>query len=52
MNHSDGSVTAVYDRHSYLPEKRKALDLWARHIESIVSGTKDDNVVPIRGKNE
>lgn len=52
LNHSDGSVTAVYDRHSYLPEKRKALDLWARHIESIVSGTKDDNVVPIRGKNE
>lgn len=52
LNHSDGSVTAVYDRHTYLPETRKALDLWARHVESIVNGVKDDNVLPLRGKNE
>jgi integrase len=25
-------VTSVYDRHSYLPEKREALEIWARHV--------------------
>lgn len=28
-------VTGIYDRHSYLPEKRAALDLWARHLEGL-----------------
>lgn len=30
---SDGAaVTGVYDRHTYVPEKRRALELWAGHI--------------------
>lgn len=29
LNHKDKSVTATYDRHSYLPEKRAALKAWA-----------------------
>lgn len=30
---SDGAaVTGVYDRHTYVPEKRKALELWAGHL--------------------
>ncbi len=29
----DGAaVTAVYDRNDYLPQKRAALEAWARHI--------------------
>lgn len=28
-------VTSIYDRHSYLPEKRAALDLWAGHLETL-----------------
>ncbi|WP_313454115.1 integrase arm-type DNA-binding domain-containing protein [Brevundimonas sp.] len=32
-------VTGIYDRHSYLPEKRAALDLWARHLEGLESRT-------------
>lgn len=36
LNHTDTSVTGVYDRYSYLPEKRKALgDLWAE-VQRIV----------------
>lgn len=30
---SDGAaVTGVYDRHTYVPEKRRALELWAGHV--------------------
>lgn len=30
----------VYDRHSYDPEKRTALEAWGRRLEAIVSGEK------------
>ena len=33
------SVTKVYDRNQYLPEKRRALDAWAALLPEIVSGT-------------
>ncbi len=26
------AVTGVYDRHTYVPEKRKALEVWANHL--------------------
>lgn len=35
LNHSDPSVTGVYDRHAYLPEKREALNLWADKLARI-----------------
>ena len=37
LGHSDGSVTGVYDRWEYLGEKRAALELWDRHVRSLVS---------------
>jgi integrase len=37
LNHADSSVTAVYDRTSYLPEMRGALEQWARWVESIAA---------------
>lgn len=37
LNHADPTVTAVDDRHSYLPEMRAALDLWGSRVEEIVS---------------
>ena len=40
LNHVEPGVTAVYDRHSYDQEKRKALNAWARKLESIISGKK------------
>ncbi len=37
LNHAERDVTAIYDRHSYDPEKRTALDAWGRRLEALVS---------------
>ena len=47
FNHSEGGVTEIYDRHSYLPEKRRALDAWARKLGSILRPVDGDNVVTL-----
>ncbi len=36
LNHADRSVTAIYDRHSYLPEKRHGLETWASQLVGLV----------------
>jgi integrase len=38
LNHSDSSVTARYDRHDYVDEKRDALNQWAKHIDAVLAG--------------
>ncbi|MFB0935039.1 MAG: tyrosine-type recombinase/integrase [Propionivibrio sp.] len=35
LNHSLGGLVAVYDKHDYLPERRRALELWAAKLGSI-----------------
>jgi integrase len=46
LNHTESSITAVYDRHSYDAEKRQALEVWAVRLEQIVTGrTADANKV-------
>ena len=48
LNHSDKSVTAIYDRYDYAQEKRRALERWAERLSQIVTGAKPaGNVVPI-----
>lgn len=47
LNHGERDVTAVYDRHSYDPEKRTALDAWGRRLETILVGKKPAEVVPL-----
>lgn len=50
LNHSAAGmagVTAIYDRHSYLEEKRHALEAWARKLAGVV-GPADEKVVPLR----
>ena len=37
LNHIESGITAVYDRHSYDQEKRKALDLWGDKLRKIIS---------------
>ena len=49
MNHKEVGVTKIYDRHSYLPEKRRALETWSRKLASIIRPGDDDRVVPLRG---
>lgn len=41
LNHVETGVTAVYDRHSYDDEKRRALKAWSMRLQEIIS----DNVV-------
>ncbi len=36
LNHADPSVTAVYDRYQYGPEKRRALDAWSNRLRNIL----------------
>ena len=42
LSHSrgDSGIAAVYNRHSYLPQMREALELWANRIQKITSGKK------------
>jgi integrase len=35
LNHSDRSVTGIYDRHSYLNETRHALERWSARLAAI-----------------
>ena len=45
LNHAEPGVTAVYDRHSYDTEKRKALMAWSKKLDTIVEKKKEGKVV-------
>jgi integrase len=50
VNHKSGSfrgIVGTYQRHSFLDEKRKALEVWASFVQSTVSGKKPANVIPL-----
>ena len=52
LNHSLGGLVAVYDKHDYLTERRKALELWSAKTAALEKG-EAFNVVPIkRAANE
>ena len=49
LNHTDSSVTGVYDRYEYGPEKRHALEAWGGRLQEIISGkAAQGNVVALR----
>jgi hypothetical protein len=37
LNHVERGITRVYDRHSYDPEKRQALQAWGDFLGQLVS---------------
>lgn len=46
LNHAPKGVTAtVYDRHAYVPEKRRALELWANRLGEMVG--QSPKVIPM-----
>jgi integrase len=47
LNHSLGGLIAVYDRSDYLPQRRRALELWAAKLSSIEAG-EVFKVVPLK----
>ena len=53
LNHASGSragIVSVYQKYQYGDEKRAALDLWAAHVEGIVSGQAADVIALRRAK--
>ena len=52
LNHRTGAiqgVAAIYNRHAYLDERRRALDAWESHVLAILEGrTAGANVVSLR----
>jgi integrase len=49
LAHRPPGIVATYDGHSYLDEKREALEAWAQHIASIVE-PQPAKVVKLRGR--
>lgn len=47
LNHAEQEVTAVYDRHRYDAEKRRALELWGQRLAAIIDGRDDGNIVSL-----
>lgn len=47
LGHADPSILKVYDRYAAEPEKRQALEKWAKHIEKILA---ENEAVPINGR--
>lgn len=37
LNHEDGKVDRIYNRHEYLAEKREALEKWGQHLMTLVA---------------
>ena len=48
LGHTVRSVTGVYDRHSYDPEKKKASEKWGRELKTITTGKAAEKVIQIR----
>jgi integrase len=46
LNHVERGVTRVYDRHSYDPEKRAALDWWGTKLQAILENKDGAKVLP------
>lgn len=47
LNHTDRTVTATYDQHSYDDQKRQALMRWSDKLQQVITGKKAGKVVSI-----
>jgi len=45
LNHTDSTVTGIYDQYEYLDEKRAALERWGRKLEEIIAGNDGSSKV-------
>lgn len=48
LNHTDVTVTAVYNRYAYDQEIQAAMLAWGRKIETLITGKQSDKVVQLR----
>ena len=54
LNHVSGSfagIVSVYQHHKFEPEMRRALERWGAHIERLVAGEPENNVLPLRRRD-
>jgi hypothetical protein len=51
LNHADSTVTAIYDRHEYLPEKPEPLEKWDGYLEGLIQ-QPPENVAPMPRRAE
>jgi integrase len=50
LNHRSGTIRGVariYNRYSYEPEKRQALEAWGRYVEALVDTPAASNVISL-----
>jgi hypothetical protein len=40
-------IVSTYQRHSFIPEMRSALERWSEHLDRLVRGAPASKVVPI-----
>jgi integrase len=55
LNHVSGAkagVAGTYNRAAYAEAKKAAFEAWGQHIERLVSGRREDKVVPIRRRGK
>ena len=50
LNHLPHGVEAIYDRHEYSEEKRKALETWANALSRMLDGDESGTVVEIASR--
>jgi hypothetical protein len=53
LNHISGSksgVAGIYQRHDWADEKRTALQAWADHVERLLTGADQANVVQLEAR--
>ena len=48
LNHLPAKLIRIYDRNSYEPEKRAALETWANHLAVAVAKASGANVTSLR----
>lgn len=51
LNHVERNITAVYDRHSYDPEKRAALDWWDVKLHAILDNKDSARVLSFAARS-
>jgi hypothetical protein len=47
LNHRIGGIAGIYNRSTYVEEKRRALTRWADHLMAVIEGRTLDNVVKL-----
>ena len=48
LNHTDRSITTVYDRHGYDAEKERALKSWSSELGRIIADQRNTQVIPFK----